>query len=230
MTTVSQAEVICGLCGHRQTVTEVGSTTSFGAMDLDTRPPEMRRSTMAYWVQECDECGFVAPDLGKSIATDGKRVATTDYRRELERADRVWLANRFVCRALLEDAAGDLVSAGWRRLHAAWACDDQGQVEEARLQRLAALELFERARAQGQHAMKSLVGGNEVLFADLARRTGEFGRALAFCAIGLALAEAPSYVKSLLRYEQALVRARDTGRHTAAEVEPAPSAERRAGS
>lgn len=222
MTTVLQEEVNCGLCGCRQIVTEIGSTSSFGAMDLDTRPPEMRRSTMAYWVHECEECGFVAAEFGKSVATDAKRVATTEYRQALERVDRVRLANRFVCRALLEEAAGDLVSAGWRRLHAAWACDDEEQADEARVQRLAALELFHRARAQGEHAVKSVVGGDEVLFADLARRAGEFGRALEFCAIGLALREVPAFVTGLLKFEQSLVWARDVGRHTVAEAEAAP--------
>ena len=223
MTTIFQEDVSCGLCGCRQVVTEIGSTNSFGAMDLDTRPPEMQRSTMAYWVHECEECGFVAAEFGKSVATDAKQVATTEYRQALERVDRDRLASRFVCRALLEEAAGDLLSAGWRRLHAAWACDDAQQAEEARLQRLAALELFERARAQGQRAMKSVDGGAELLLADIARRAGEFGRAFEFCAIGLALREVPAFVSGLLKFEQSLVGARDVGRHTVAEADIAPS-------
>jgi hypothetical protein len=222
MTTIFQAEVSCGLCGCRQIVTEIGSTSSFGAMDLDTRPPEMRRSTMAYWVHECEECGFVAAEFGKSVATDAKRVATAEYRRELERNDRAQLGNRFVCRALLEESAGDLVSAGWRRLHAAWACDDEDQAEEARVQRLAALELFERGRAGGLPAMKSTAGGDEVLLADLARRAGQFEQALAYCAAGLALPEVPAFVNSLLMLQQDLVRARDTSCHTVAEAEATP--------
>ena len=177
MTTIFEEEVTCAVCGSKQTVEEIASTNSFGAMDLDTRPPEMKRSTMAHWVHECTECGYVAPEL--ETAADGVRrvVASADYRAELRRADRVRLANRFVCRALLEVAAGDLASAGWRRLHAAWACDDANQGEEARVQRRAALELFDQARTAGQRAMKSVVGGDELLLADMARRAGEFERA-----------------------------------------------------
>ena len=40
--------------------------------------------------------------------------------------------------ALLNETAGDFASAGWRGLHAAWACDDAEQGGEARVQRLAA--------------------------------------------------------------------------------------------
>jgi hypothetical protein len=222
VTTIFEEQVSCGLCGHRQTVNEIGSTNSFGAMDLDTRPPEMRRSTMEYWVHECEECGYVAPELDKTAGTDAKRVATTDYRQALGRCDRAKLANRFVCRALLEEAAGDLASAGWRRLHAAWACDDADQAEEARTQRIAALELFERARAQGARAMKSVAGGDELLLADIARRAGDFERALQYCAAGLALSEVPAFVTSLLMLQQELVRARDTACHTVAEADEAP--------
>lgn len=223
MTTINQEEVRCAVCGAAQTVMELGSTNSFGSMDLDTRPPEMQRSTMEYWVHQCGECGYVAPELGAAADGAGRIVASADYRSELERRDRARLANRFVCRALLEEAAGDLASAAWRRLHAAWACDDEEQAEEARVQRLAGLGLFERARESGEQAMKSLVGGDEVLLADIARRTGEFERALAYCAEGLALPEVPAFVTSLLMLEQQLVRARDTGCHSVAEVEAAPS-------
>jgi hypothetical protein len=222
VTTIFQEEVNCGLCGHRQTVNEIGSTNSFGAMDLDTRPPEMRRSTMSHWVHECEACGYVAPELDKTAGTDAKRVATADYRQALSRGDRARLANRFVCRALLEEAAGDLVSAGWRRLHAAWACDDAEQGEEARVQRLSALELFERARTHGEHAMKSVAGGDELLLADIARRAGEFKQALEYCAAGLALPEVPAFVTSLLMLQQELARARDTACHSVAEAEQAP--------
>jgi hypothetical protein len=149
-------------------------------------------------------------------------VASADYRAELKNASREKLANRFVCRALLDVAAGDLVSAGWRRLHAAWACDDAEHAEEAGVQRLAALDLFEKARAQGARAMKSVAGGDELLLADIARRAGEFERAMEFCAAGLALEGVPAFVTSLLMLQQDLVRARDTACHTVAEAEETP--------
>ena len=222
MTTIFEEEVTCAVCGSKQTVQAVGSTNSMGAMDLDTRPPEMQRSTMYLWVHECEECGHVAPELGAAADGAGRIVASAEYRAELANAARVKLANRFVCRALLEVKAGDRVTAGWRRLHAAWACDDADQGEEARVQRRAALELFEQARTEGQPAMKSVVGGDELLLADLARRTGAFERAAAYVAAGLALAEVPAFVTKLLLYQRELVMARDGSRHSVAEVEAAP--------
>ena len=219
MTTIFEEEVTCAVCGATQTVQEMGSTSSFGAMDLDTRPPPLRRSTMELWVHECDECGYVAPELEKALVGDARIVGSAEYRAELKCAGRERLANRMVCRSLLEVAAGNLVTAGWRRLHAVWACDDASAVEEARTQRLVALELFEQARASGQRVMKSVEGGDEVLLADIARRSGEFERALIFCDAGLALTGVPAFVRSILGFERGLVLARDSACHSVGEVE-----------
>ena len=117
MTTIFEEEVICAVCGMKQTVQEMGSTSSFGAMDLDTRPPPLRRSTMSLWVHECGECGYVAPELGEAVERAARIVASADYRVELKSTERVRLANRMVCRSLLEAAAGNLVTAGWRRVY-----------------------------------------------------------------------------------------------------------------
>jgi hypothetical protein len=50
VTTIFEEEVTCAVCGSKQTVQEMGSTSSFGAMDLDTRPPPLQRGTMEMWV------------------------------------------------------------------------------------------------------------------------------------------------------------------------------------
>jgi len=222
VTTIFEEEVTCAVCGSKQTVQEMGSTSSFGPMDLDTRPPPLQRGTMEMWVQECTDCGFVAPELGIASDVAGRIVASADYRAEIAKPGRVRQASRFVCRSLLDEAAGDLVTAGWRRLHAAWVCDDVANVEEAREQRRAALGLFERARAQGKLAMKSVAGGDQLLLADLARRSGEFEQALEFCEAGLKIGALPAFVAKLLAFQRELVLARDVGAHTVAEVEAAP--------
>jgi hypothetical protein len=256
VTTIIEEEVTCAVCGMKQTVQEMGSTSSFGAMDLDTRPPPLRRSTMHLWVHECGECGYVAPELGAAAEGAGRIVASADYRAELKSADRTQLANRMVCRSLLDvgersgfgdetecliavrerrhtevpagpsrsresgaSRAGEFVTAGWRRLHAAWVCDDANATEEARSQRRAALALLERALASGQRAMKSVEGGDEVLLADIARRAAEFENALRYCDAGLAASGVPEFVRKILEFERALVRARDVACHSVGEVE-----------
>ena len=219
MTTVFETAVTCAVCGREQSVQEMGSTSSFGPMDLDTRPPPVRRHSLWLWVHECEECGFVAPELRNAAPTDARHVASREYRAELNHAGRERLASRFVCRSLLDEAAGDLVAAGWRRVHAAWASDDAGHDTEARVQRFEAIGLFERARLDGERAMKSVVGGDEVLLADLSRRAGAFEQAYGYCRAGLVLPELPAFMKRLLFFEQRLAVACDPDCHTVAEVE-----------
>ena len=218
MTTVFPKEVVCAVCGNEQTVQVMGSTNSFGSMDLDTRPPEMRRSTMGLWLQTCASCGFVAADLEKKSPSDELAVATAGYRAESGNQSRQPLANQFVCRSMLDEAAGDLVSAGWQRLHAAWVCDDRQQDAEARLLRLAAIQLFERSRALGKPAMEKMAGGDQLLLCDLARRAGEFPRALEYCVAGMAL-ELETFIRQLLELEQTLCMARDSACHNVSEVD-----------
>ena len=67
--------------------------------------------------------------------------------------------------------------------------------------------------------MKSVEGGDEVLLADIARRTGDFERALGLCVAGLALTKVPEFVREILEFERALVLARDTACHSVGEVE-----------
>jgi len=226
VTTIFEVEVVCAICGSTQNVTAIGSTNAVGPMDLDTRPPEMKRSTLHAWVHECEECGYIAADLGDAAEARPTAPLWHAYLSELNRADRPRVANRFVCRSLFDEAAGEHGAAGWRRLHAAWACDDAGQADEARGQRLAALECFERARAAGQLATGAVIGGDSILLADIARRAGDFGRAAAYVAAGLAQAEVPARVMKLLQLERQLIAARDVSRHSVDEADASGEAVR----
>ena len=62
---------------------------------------ESRRQSLWLWVHECEECGFVAPELRNSAPGDARHVASRAYRAELNRLERKRLASRFVCRSLL---------------------------------------------------------------------------------------------------------------------------------
>jgi hypothetical protein len=57
MTTLYREKSRCAVCGIATEYTSIGSTNAFGSPDLDTRPPEMQRSTIFAWVQRCPECG-----------------------------------------------------------------------------------------------------------------------------------------------------------------------------
>ncbi len=63
MTRIFEQEVECCVCQEKSKHMIIGSTNSFGSPDLDTRPPEMKRSTLSLWIQRCPSCGYSSPDL-----------------------------------------------------------------------------------------------------------------------------------------------------------------------
>jgi hypothetical protein len=67
--------------------------------------------------------------------------------------------------------------------------------------------------------MSKVVGGDELLLADLSRRSGEFAQGIAYCEAGLRHAEITPFVVDLLGFERQLCDARDTGCHTVGEIE-----------
>ena len=63
MTTMFRQKYKCAVCGTEKEFYGIASTNSFGSPDLDLRPPEMQRSTMGQWIQQCPKCGYVSGSI-----------------------------------------------------------------------------------------------------------------------------------------------------------------------
>ena len=63
MTIIKDIETECSVCGETTEQPVLMSTNSWGYPDLDLRPPEMQRSTMHVWIQECPHCGYSFPKV-----------------------------------------------------------------------------------------------------------------------------------------------------------------------
>jgi hypothetical protein len=216
MTTIFQEEKRCFICGQTSQHTGLGSTNRFGPPDLDTRPPEMMRSTIYHWIQCCPTCGYCAPDLAQGSPSAGRVVNSEPYLQQ--KADLTYpiLANHFLCWAMLQEAAADYPSAGWAAVHAAWACDDAGATTAAAASRRRALILFEQAAARGS-TIAAEAGVAEAIRADLLRRSGQFEQVELVSQQGLA-SQPEALVAKILRFQQALARQQDAGCYTVAHV------------
>ncbi len=124
MTTFSETTVTCGACGHNFQHSDLSSTNRFGPMDLDTRPPEMARSTMLAWVQQCPTCGHCARDASQFDSKLRGILESQDYQQHLKNETLPPLAARFICSGLLLEAGGKIVEAGLEYLRVAWIMDD----------------------------------------------------------------------------------------------------------
>lgn len=216
MTTVRVEQLTCAVCGHRDRYTRLTSSNRFGAPDLDSRPPEMLRSTISLWVQACQVCGYCAPDVSQ-LPPPGAAdlVRSKDYQTLLNSPDFPRLANEFLCWARLLEAS-DPVRAGWARLHAAWVCDDAGNQPAAGACRLQAAELWQRVLAAGARLLAD-IGTDYALLADLLRRAGQFEAAEAVCERGLAQ-DPEQPVHAILKFQRVLSTRRDTARYTVAQA------------
>lgn len=221
-TTLGRTEATCTVCSAKSEQTVIGSTNAFGAPDLDLRPPEMQRSTMTFWVQECPHCGYCADDLGQPRPEAAAVVKSAAYQAQLKNPQFPPLANRFLCSMLVADKAG-LHEPAIRSAHcAAWACDDANKTAESTHARTAALERLRKLKSAGK-SIYDQKGTDAVLLADLARRSGDFVAAVASAREGLALAP-EAIVAAVLEFEIRLAEQKDAQCHTLAELpDPAPA-------
>jgi hypothetical protein len=122
------------------------------------------------------------------------------------------LANHFLCRALIEDASGHYVEAGWAAIHAAWGCDDARKRAAAVACRKKAIELLQVAKSRGL-SFAPEPGAEQAILADLLRRSRDFESVEAICLEGLK-ANPSAILVQVLEYERALARRRDSKCYT----------------
>lgn len=217
MTTLFPVERTCAVCGATSQQTVIGSTNSFGSADLDTRPPEMMRSTIFYWVERCPSCGYCAKDIGELEPGAREVVYSEAYRDQLNLPGYPARAIDFQCMALLQSSAGELASAGWSSLRAAWICDDTNDDEHAQECRWQAYNLFQEAlQAEQQIAQQN--GAGTAVMIDLLRRSGRFEWAMSIAEEGIQRAGLEQIFYNIFRFQYRLAGQRDRRCYTIAQA------------
>lgn len=214
MTLPLESDDTCAVCGTVSHQTHLLSTTWFGASDLDGRPPQLKRSTMPWWVHRCPECGYRASDIAKAPPTAGETVRSEAYQEQLSDSRMPDLARSFLCAALIAETDKGLASGGvvTNCLRAAWACDDAKSADAAiqcRLRAAAALEALHKCGGRYAHGERS---GDYVLLADLYRRAGRFDDAGVAASVGLRKAGS-TFFRRLMELQLRLIAAADTTAH-----------------
>ena len=216
MTTVTEKRVRCCLCEVESKFTGIGSAQSAGFPDLDTRPPEMVRSTMFAWIQRCPECGYCARDVAEPRPEAVDIVNTKEYKRQLNDQTYPKLANSFLCRALIDFACGDYSAATWALTQAAWVCDDSGASDQALVCRQQAANMLRVAKERGQQVSEP-EGSSTALLVDLLRRSGRLDDARKAIAAKRDMI-ADGNILRVLDFQTALIDKNDMLCHTLAEV------------
>jgi hypothetical protein len=216
LTMLDEQSFRCTVCGKKSTHTVIVSTNTIGGrMDLDTRPPEMQRSTMFAWLQRCPHCGYCAGDISDPDPQARAIVRSPGYRKLLAQHPNAPFIATALCRAHLLAAEKKYGEAVWPLLYAAWEADDARKREDARTIRKRAYEMIGTARASGQ-ACASNAESERILEIDLLRRSGRFQEAFTF--IERARPASKGFMRLIIDYERTLVRSYDDAAHSLDEV------------
>jgi hypothetical protein len=215
MANVGQTTISCAVCGRESRQREVRGSGPAGPPDLDLRPGETMRGTMAYWLQQCPTCGYAAPRLHEATPAIAAVVAGGPYRALLAETSYPPLARRFLCRAMILEETGELHAAAEATLQAAWVADDTRKPDLAREWRLTAVALFRQGPAPDLE--------QQVRIVDILRRAGDFGAAAAQ-ANALERGRLPEPVDRVVAFERKLIAAGDARAYSVASALPPPAA------
>jgi len=204
----------CAVCGTESRHAAFRPGPPEQAPDLDLRPGEPLRGTMARWLQQCPGCGYAAPDIARAHPAAAAAVRAAPFRALLADEQIPPLARRFLAFALTLEESGALAAAAEATLHAAWVADDLERPDLARSWRLEAVALWRSG--------PMLEAEQNVRVIDALRRAEAWEDAAA-TAEELIATDPPESVLQVLRVEQRLIAAHDSGRHTLASALPPPA-------
>jgi len=204
----------CAVCGSESRQAAFRPAPPEQAPDLDLRPGEPLRGTMARWLQQCPHCGYAAPDIGRAHPAAAETVAAAPFRALIADTSHPPLARRFLAWAYVLEETGALHAAAEATLHAAWVADDMNRPDLAVAWRRDAVALW--------RAGPALDAEQTVRVIDALRRTEDW-RDAATTAEALAANAPEEVVAQVVALERRLISERDSGRHTLASALPPPA-------
>jgi hypothetical protein len=216
MTTLLQIEATCAICGVVGKHTVLGSTNALGSPDLDLRPPEMERSTMDLWLQECPSCGYVAGDIG--VANRGEReiVSSESYSSIQSGPNSNMLSGRFQKASMIAEEHGKLEYAARYALWSAWVADDKKDHVAAVFHRSKAANIFLTTISNLDPKTEDSIILT-ALTVDILRRAERWNEALEMAGSLLA-GNLSETVGSVVEFEICLAKNRDSGCYTVADA------------
>lgn len=207
MAKIKLVKLNCAHCGKESEQTTVYSSSSFGSMDLDTRPP-MSDMTLQYELQECPHCHFCnntiadATNIPESFSPEYDALSNDNV---ISKA-----AKKYLLAAMLRAQIGDKLKAGEYYLKAAWVFDDenaQGYATDAR--KLAATHFRKHVDATDD-------GDVAIMLVDVLRRAGDFNAAADL--INLIGDTEDDLLNNVLAFEKSLISKNDTSCHNMGEI------------
>ena len=162
----------CVMCGKESEQIEIMSTSSFGAPDLDLRPPQMQRSTMAFWVQKCPYCNYSAASIEKEKNITKEFLESDDYKTCEGNDFENDLVVKFYQAYMIAKEIKNFDNAFNFIKYAAWTFDDLKDYKNASICRLKAIDLLSKIENKDTNI--------KIVEIDMLRRASEYDKAIDF--------------------------------------------------
>ena len=207
LTTIFENKVMCCVCGEKSYQTDIGSSYSSGSPDIDTRPPEMERSSIEYWVHRCPSCGYCSSDISECDDNSKEVVDSKEYKDILSGSEMPELATLFLAASYHSEMQQKYSDAAWDVIGASWVCDDENNLDLSTKCRKKAIKLINKANNNNQKFIDQK-GASELITADLMRRSGMFQEALDLL-LSLKIEEFDEIIREVVKYEKNLIKKKD---------------------
>ena len=212
MTTFAFTTKKCVICGSENKYKDIVSTNSFGSMDLDTRPPQMMRSTLPYQIEYCENCGYANTSIDKKVLADVESIMNSIEYQFINSDKSVNpTAKAYLLSGILHSKAKEYNTSGFLYLRAAWCFDDYHNYEYAIIARKKAIEELEKYLEQTNNFEYRMI------IVDLLRRTNCFDKAIKLSEHLLKETNNP-FFKGILKFQMKLSNIKDAKCHTVGEV------------
>lgn len=167
-TTMGTKMVVCAECGTTNTVHVITSTSSFGSMDLDSRPPSPARDNLKYQIQVCNKCRYSAIDISRPLTSNESKK----YLLSIKQKKHSTLSDNYhIAAELIQRETGNMLEAAFYDIRAAWVEDDcKNAHDRAKMFRRNAIAKLEQYMNSGGRMSPSMM----MVLSDLYRRTGRF--------------------------------------------------------
>lgn len=216
MSIIGSKQVICSVCSKQTEQTMIFSMSELSSRDLDTRPGLGKREHLDSFIQQCSHCGYCAQDLTHKADNELEIVLLPEYQLILKRTDFPKVSAKYLAASFIEETKANYSQAAWHAVAAAWASDDEKNEEAAKICRLKAIALIERATSREQVFSEEL-GANELIKADLLRKCGLFKMALN-ALLPVAELDVDTFIHKVAAFQFHLISQKDTKTYTFEDV------------
>lgn len=206
MTTIHEAVKMCMHCGKINKFQVLGSTSTFGPSDLDTRPAPLARQAIEYEIQRCSQCNYASDDIEKIIKFDDSILTSENYIKVLN-SDYPELAKSYILASMIKESIRNYNEAAVFMIKACWVLDDNKI--DAKKPRIIAAKLFEKSIG---------IEPSRLIIIDLYRRAEEFEAAKIMINKSKEFID-DKFQKKVLQCEEVLVDIYDSECHNCSEID-----------